>query len=52
MEKLHKSCPLSFISFHKKGNGSSDGVTDASLNIIQKIRKLFPNLSNIFYVNE
>ncbi|XP_015928540.1 alpha-L-iduronidase isoform X2 [Parasteatoda tepidariorum] len=43
---------LDFISFHKKGNGSTDFIFDEELETMHYIRKTYPSLSHVPFYND
>ncbi|XP_049961209.1 alpha-L-iduronidase [Schistocerca serialis cubense] len=47
-----KECPLSFLSFHRKGNRTANLVTKGSVDLIKDLRQKFPKLSMIPLAND
>ncbi|XP_049827475.1 alpha-L-iduronidase isoform X6 [Schistocerca gregaria] len=45
-------CPLSFLSFHRKGNRTANLVTKGSVDLIKVLRQKFPKLSMISLAND
>lgn len=49
----HKQkCPIKFLSFHRKGNGSAQGVINGTEVLLNKIFGSYPNLRMIPIANE
>ncbi|XP_023313221.1 alpha-L-iduronidase [Anoplophora glabripennis] len=46
------SCPLQFLSFHRKGGGSSSGVLDGSFELLDLIRDRFAGLRHMPIAND
>lgn len=46
------SCPIQFISFHKKGNESTRTILQEDLELIGEFRSRFPNLRMLPIANE
>lgn len=45
-------CPVNFISFHKKGNGSAQEVLNGSDELLDKMHRMYPTLQRIPVANE
>lgn len=45
-------CPLQFLSFHRKGQGSASGVLDGSSELLDLIHDRFPGLRKMPVANE
>ncbi|XP_069684325.1 alpha-L-iduronidase isoform X2 [Periplaneta americana] len=46
------TCPLDFISFHKKGDGSGTAIVDQGLQLARNISEMFPALRGIALAND
>ncbi|PSN39547.1 Alpha-L-iduronidase [Blattella germanica] len=46
------TCPLDFISFHKKGGGSSKAILEQDLELALNISRRYPTLQGISLVND
>lgn len=45
------TCPIDIITFHRKGINSSDDILTNSIDLIETIEKLYPNLNHLSYAN-
>ncbi|KAJ8946572.1 hypothetical protein NQ318_008302 [Aromia moschata] len=45
-------CPLKFLSFHRKGAGTADGVLNGTFLLLDTIRDKFPNLMGMPIAND
>ncbi|XP_034234073.1 alpha-L-iduronidase [Thrips palmi] len=48
----NQSCGLDFISFHRKGNGSSEGVANGTMTLLGQILRRFPHLQRLPFAND
>lgn len=46
------ACPIQFISFHRKGNGTAEGVLNGTLELLDLLHNKFPNLRELPIANE
>ncbi|GLV44162.1 alpha-L-iduronidase [Carabus blaptoides fortunei] len=47
-----QNCPLHFISFHKKGDGTASGVLNKGLELVNYIHTYFPRLKHLPIAND
>lgn len=50
--EMGDSCPLQFISFHKKGDGLAENVLVKDLELLDLIHFKYPNMKHIPIANE
>lgn len=44
-------CPINIITFHRKGFGSANDVVDNTIQLLNDIKREFPNLKHLSYAN-
>lgn len=49
-ERSH--CPIQFISFHRKGDGTAEGVLNGTLELLDLLHNKFSNLIEMPIANE
>ncbi|XP_063926222.1 alpha-L-iduronidase isoform X1 [Zophobas morio] len=45
-------CPIQFLSFHRKGDGTAQGVLNGTLELLDSLRSKFPSLVDIPIAND
>ncbi|XP_064212392.1 alpha-L-iduronidase [Tribolium castaneum] len=45
-------CPIQFISFHRKGGGTAEGVLNGTLELLDLLHNKFPNLAEMPIAND
>lgn len=46
------NCPFDYISYHAKGNASSDDIVNKGLRLIEYVQNEFPTIADMPFSNE
>lgn len=50
--QLGRSCPINYLSFHRKGNGYAQGVINGTDDLLEEIYSSYPGLKKLRVANE
>uniref|UniRef100_A0A336ML52 CSON002247 protein n=1 Tax=Culicoides sonorensis TaxID=179676 RepID=A0A336ML52_CULSO len=52
LENCEKRCPFNVITFHRKGNGTSESILSEGVSLIVELSNKFPKLSQMKFAND
>ena len=48
----HANCPLTEITFHRKGNGTAESISEGTLTLAKSLYEKFPRLKHMKFSNK